>query len=1206
MAYQYDVETEKPSRAVTKETNAVDYYYDDEDDTDRHVTYPLEMTSGGTEEQQKLRAKAMEAPAFWGLAMDPDDCEVDFLWTDGPCHRAGMKPGDVITNINGEVIKKQKQISAQIKKSKASHPVNIEVQRAVEGSAKKEKQTVQLQIVPLVSDPVFADLGEYNPSTDAGRRGLYYDCSTHEKFPEQQRKATHFDVWIRAAKGLKNMDMVGKSDPFVIMKINQEVMFETATIDDDLNPQWNADQGKTTGVPLPGVKEGFIYSSTLKNIQLATKAEKDAKAKATEKKQKKNLGEAINYSIDFEVWDEDPVGKDPLGRVSIPAANIITRDARVVGAHRYKLLPMKPDGSLDKEAMKDPKLSDCGSIIIDIQPRSPTKYKGKAQKKKKSASDAKKTGKNEVETPPESTNAAAGSYDKKSQRYIDRERYILYTWANGSEHPDELGDTNTLWPPLESKHGQSRSLVVTETAPLKRHKEVTMSKYDEHLYDSATRERGMVILEDIDSTHPSVVRNRNAPAAVSLPPSNYADTTATTYNTRDVNLSANAPAAGTTYNPPMFSGPTTSTTTTSYAPTTGTTQYAYATHETAPVTGDVKPYYIKKVNDLYAIHKPAYVGTGDAEKLVNGWPAGTEEKFYEKLERKYNNRDPSLSANPSFATYTPGELQPSNTAIFKSMSPLKQQYVNKVKDLYAVHKPERANVSSAENVVQSWPEGQEESYYQSLLQKYTGGNSTADAHVNRNAEYISQPTAAVQAEPPQFQPFNMVSQPAEPSQPQPLPPVVYEPQNAVPNADALLYQPRNHNNNDISFVEPQPLPPLPDLTQVPKPPTPAVSLYSEENSPRQAALFTDSLNIDRLEHAEQSDRAACVATRNSEMYDMYTAFQQKAREIDRRTPGASSHLRKENPLMMLPEDPPIPPYPRIVVPETMPVHRPVARSIQVGAQPPPQQSHPLTPSTSLLVSVGSGLERTNTASLGNSPQYDPFVAPKRAPGAALSPNRSYQPTAETLPFNASLRPLAPTMTHSENYGHASARSSATPLHQPHQPSQPTQYVQYVDAHQQHASLNQQMSVPRGQQHVQLVLQSPSRNANVHYTEDAGQLHSSTQSYGSPNRNVQYVEASHSYGSPDRNVNGQYLTASPTRNVSVPRDQQQQFVVQSQPPLVVKYVDASEQPQILHPTTSQLSQPRASPSYALKAHDIQKAHQGGGHFYSVFNQLNNGW
>ena len=63
-------------------------------------------------------------------------------------------------------------------------------------------------------------------------------------------------------------------------------------------------------------------------------------------------------------------------------------------------------------------------------------------------------------------------------------------------------------------------------------------------------------------------------------------------------------------------------------------------------------------------------------------------------------------------------LQASNTAIFNAMTPQRQQYVNKVKDLYATYKPEHFENSSAEKVVENWPPGQEEERYQALLQKY--------------------------------------------------------------------------------------------------------------------------------------------------------------------------------------------------------------------------------------------------------------------------------------------------------------------------------------------------------------------------------------------------------------------------------------------------------------------------------------------------------
>ena len=49
-------------------------------------------------------------------------------------------------------------------------------------------------------------------------------------------------LMIVRARGLANADMFGKSDPFVTISWRGERVHKTATIDDDLNPEWENEQ----------------------------------------------------------------------------------------------------------------------------------------------------------------------------------------------------------------------------------------------------------------------------------------------------------------------------------------------------------------------------------------------------------------------------------------------------------------------------------------------------------------------------------------------------------------------------------------------------------------------------------------------------------------------------------------------------------------------------------------------------------------------------------------------------------------------------------------------------------------------------------------------------------------------------------------------------------------------------------------------------
>ena len=46
-------------------------------------------------------------------------------------------------------------------------------------------------------------------------------------------------VTVVRAKALKNKEVIGKSDPYVIVYIRPILKVKTRVIDDNLNPEWN-------------------------------------------------------------------------------------------------------------------------------------------------------------------------------------------------------------------------------------------------------------------------------------------------------------------------------------------------------------------------------------------------------------------------------------------------------------------------------------------------------------------------------------------------------------------------------------------------------------------------------------------------------------------------------------------------------------------------------------------------------------------------------------------------------------------------------------------------------------------------------------------------------------------------------------------------------------------------------------------------------
>ena len=63
---------------------------------------------------------------------------------------------------------------------------------------------------------------------------LFFSCNELELKPQGKLALT-----IVKATALKNMEMIGKSDPNVVMHIQPLFKYKTKVIDNNLNPFWN-------------------------------------------------------------------------------------------------------------------------------------------------------------------------------------------------------------------------------------------------------------------------------------------------------------------------------------------------------------------------------------------------------------------------------------------------------------------------------------------------------------------------------------------------------------------------------------------------------------------------------------------------------------------------------------------------------------------------------------------------------------------------------------------------------------------------------------------------------------------------------------------------------------------------------------------------------------------------------------------------------
>ncbi|CAL0329599.1 unnamed protein product [Lupinus luteus] len=138
--------------------------------------------------------------------------------------------------------------------------------------------------------------------------GIPVDTSELELKPQGRLTVT-----VVKANDLKNMEMIGKSDPYVVLHIRPLFKFRTKVIDDNLNPVWN---------------ESFNLIAEDKETQ----------------------------SLILEVFDED-IGQDkPLGLVKLP---LIDLEAENEKQFELRLMP-----SLDMLKVKDKK--DRGTLTVKI------------------------------------------------------------------------------------------------------------------------------------------------------------------------------------------------------------------------------------------------------------------------------------------------------------------------------------------------------------------------------------------------------------------------------------------------------------------------------------------------------------------------------------------------------------------------------------------------------------------------------------------------------------------------------------------------------------------------------------------------------------------------------------------------------------------------------------------------------------------------
>lgn len=207
-----------------------------------------------------------------------------------------------------------------------------------------------------------------------------------------------------------------------------------------------------------------------------------------------------------------------------------------------------------------------------------------------------------------------------------------------------------------------------------------------------------------------------------------------------------------------------------------------------------KQHYATKVNELYATYRPVDFQTGAAEKLVARWADGQEEQKFQNMLKKYSRRQPSPEREPSSAgsmvvqpsvdgtlhlspSTTPHTAQTPESLVTQtevdSLTPTQEHYVAKVKEVYAMHKPQRLRNNGAEKQVRSWVLGSEEENFHSLVNKYqhkrvptmtsTLSQSSELKPSNNVTPVVSEPVAPVER---QLYHRDILSEPSQPQQQQ--------------------------------------------------------------------------------------------------------------------------------------------------------------------------------------------------------------------------------------------------------------------------------------------------------------------------------------------------------------------------------------------------------------------------------------------------------
>ncbi|KAL7750387.1 Tricalbin-2 [Sorochytrium milnesiophthora] len=107
---------------------------------------------------------------------------------------------------------------------------------------------VDIMSVPMLKSAIIGGI-EYGLSTMIHPNKLHLPFGEWWSVPSQDAVNGVLRLHIHDAKGLKNSDLIGKSDPFVRIVVNDKVVAQTNVINNNLNPHW--DEIKFLPLPKP-------------------------------------------------------------------------------------------------------------------------------------------------------------------------------------------------------------------------------------------------------------------------------------------------------------------------------------------------------------------------------------------------------------------------------------------------------------------------------------------------------------------------------------------------------------------------------------------------------------------------------------------------------------------------------------------------------------------------------------------------------------------------------------------------------------------------------------------------------------------------------------------------------------------------------------------------------------------------------------------